>query len=177
MKLNMHNFKHLDCSLPGQFNAALIPGYELPETDRQAYSETLADMKQRVAAAEAILSSTAQTAREQNARLVDRVDSVEKIFARKQQQIHRLKSAIKILAFFSFMSWLTTGAFIADKVQGDAGNNTLHGVVLRSQVTQHDLAQELSRVSVDLDETRNRLDPYRNRETQSASPHRGPSGR
>ncbi len=51
----------------------------------------IADMKQRVAATEAKLSTAAQERRKRNARLLDLLDAVEGTLAHKHQQISRLE--------------------------------------------------------------------------------------
>jgi hypothetical protein len=93
----------------------------------------IADMKQRVAATEAKLGDASREGREHNARILGLLEAVEKTLEHNQQQIRRLKRAGKALAVFGLMSWLATGALVADKVHSGTLNDALNGTLLRSQ--------------------------------------------
>jgi hypothetical protein len=75
----------------------------------------------------------------------------------------------KLVAYLGLMSWLATAAVFADKVHRDTMNDALKGALVRSQVTRHELSQELARVAAELQAMRERRDLYRSRETQSAA--------
>ena len=160
----------------------------------------IAAMKQRVAATEAKLITSAQEGRKRNVRLLGLLDAVEKTVAHKQRQVRRLaeeqgraleevkqlrtllgvmlsevqkarkkKRLGKVLTVLGFLSCLATAALVADKVHSDIMNDALKGALLRSQVTRHELSQELARVSADLHAIRKRRDRYRGPETLSAA--------